>query len=53
MILCAYGAKGMDEIPETFDGETLTYGPNLPAAVCALFGAFTPTGKLPVDVGWN
>lgn len=49
-ILAAYGSQGMDKIPESFDGETPSYGLNLPAAVCSIFGGFTPTGTLPVNI---
>ena len=37
-LLLAYGCKGMDEIPTDFDGETPTFGLNLPAAVYTVFG---------------
>lgn len=49
-LLAAYNCKGMNVTPTVFQDETTAYGPNLPAAVCAVFGAFTPSAKLPVDV---
>ena len=48
--MAAYCAKGMNTVPTEYNGETPTYGPNLPAAVSAVFGAFVPSGKLPVDI---
>ena len=49
-LLAAYCAKGMAEMPAEFDGETKTFGPNLPAAVESLFGAFVPSATLPVNI---
>ena len=49
-LLASYCAKGMEEMPLDFDGETKTFGPNLAAAVCAVFGSFAPSGTLPVDI---
>ena len=34
--------------PET--GEGSAWAPNLPAAICATFGAATPAGQLPVNL---
>ena len=48
-ILCAYLSKGMDQIPE-FDGNTLTYGPNIPASIYMLFNNELPKGTLPVNI---
>ena len=45
-ILVSYGSSPMNELPEGRD----TYMTNLPAAICAVFGEFKPTGKLPVDI---
>lgn len=49
-ILLAYSAKGMDEAPTRFTGETKGYGPNLPVAIGAVFGEYIPGGKLPVNI---
>ena len=49
-LLAAYCGKGMEEMPLRFDGETKTYGPNLPVAVCGVFGSYIPSGTLPVDI---
>ena len=49
-ILVAYNAKGMDEAPTRFTGETKAYGPNLPVAIGAVFGEYVPSAKLPVNI---
>lgn len=49
-LLAAYCGKGMDKMPLRFDGETTTYGPNLPVAICGVFGSYIPSGTLPVDI---
>lgn len=49
-LLAVYGYKGMSTAPTTYDGETPTYGPNLPAAVYSVFGGCSPTGTLPVNI---
>lgn len=49
-LLAAYCANGMPTAPTAFNGETPTYGPNLPAAIYGAFGGFIPSGKLPVDI---
>lgn len=49
-LLAAYCAKGMDKTPAAFNGETATYGPNLPVAVCGVFGSYIPSGTLPVEI---
>ncbi len=49
-ILLSYGYKTVTEIPEDQAGEEPDYGPNLPAAVRAAFGAFIPSGSVPVDI---
>ena len=49
-LLAAYSCKGMNTIPTEYRGETASYGPNLPVAVTAVFGAFTPSAKLPVNI---
>ena len=48
-ILCCYGARGMNEIPD-FSGPVAEYGPNLPAAIYAIFGSVSPQGNLPVNI---
>ena len=45
-ILLTYGSTWMLETPD----ENTSFSPNLPAAICAVFGEFTPKGKLPVDL---
>lgn len=49
-LLAAYNAKAMSVIPTEYNGETVTYGPNVPVAVCMAFGEGEPTGVLPVDI---
>lgn len=49
-LVLAYGAKDMKTVPEKFDGETKTFGINIPAAVCVMFGETKPQGKCPVDI---
>lgn len=49
-LLLTYGADGMSEIPNEFNGEVKTYGPNIPASICIAFGEAEPTGNLPVDI---
>lgn len=49
-LLAAYSAVGMDVMPTAYNGETKTYGPNLPAAVYVAFGGAEAGGKLPVDI---
>lgn len=49
-ILIAYNAKGMDELPTRFNGETKTYGPNLPVAIGAIFGEYVPSATLPINI---
>lgn len=49
-VLAGYGSMRMPVIPEEYNGELATYGPNYPAAVMTVFGANEPTGKLPVNV---
>ena len=50
VLLCAYCAQDMPEIPTDYSGETRAYGVNYPAALITVFGGSTPTGKLPVDI---
>ena len=45
-VLASYGAVAMTAIPE---GKA-TYSVNLPAAICGIFGEYTFTGKLPVNI---
>ena len=49
-ILVAYGYKTLTEIPQDQETESPDYGPNLPAAICAAFGCFVPSGSLPVEI---
>lgn len=49
-ILVSYGYKSLTEIPKDKAGEEPDYGPNLPAAIGAAFGAFIPSGSLPVEI---
>lgn len=49
-IVCCYLAKGMEELPDDYSKESKQYGPNIPAAIGAVFGGFTPTGSLPVNI---
>ncbi len=49
-ILCCYNARGMSEIPGDITGETPQYGPNIPAAIHAVFGGSDITGRLPVSI---
>ena len=49
-IILGYSAKETGKIPESFNGETLTWGPNYPAVIMDIFGGGTPEGKLPVDI---
>ncbi len=49
-LIAAYSSKKMPVIPEEYNGELSAYGPNYPAAVMMIFGAFEPSGKLPVDI---
>lgn len=53
-ILLSYGYQKMPEIPAAFEEDEWEkvpgYGVNLPSAICAAFGEFTPTGTLPVDI---
>lgn len=46
-ILLAYGSGAMRTVPPA-DGAGSAYAPNLPAALCAAFGAVEATGTLPV-----
>ncbi len=49
-LLAAYSAKGMSVLPSEYNGETTSYGPNLPVAVYTAFGGCIPNGKLPVNI---
>ena len=48
--LCAYNGNDMPVLPTAYDGDTVTYGVNYPAALITVFGGNTPVGKLPVDI---
>ncbi len=49
-ILCCYNARGMLEFPGDYSGGTKQYGPNIPAAIYAMFGGADITGRLPVNI---
>lgn len=49
-LLAAYNAKGMNVMPVEYNGETASYGPNLPVAVYVAFGGCLPSGKLPINI---
>ena len=48
-ILLSYGSGAMKTIPPE-SGEGSAWVPDLPAAICAAFGAVLPRGKLPVSL---
>ncbi len=49
-LLCTYGNRAIPVFPIEYDGETRTFGANIPAAVIKLFDGTPFTGTLPVDV---
>ena len=49
-IVLAYGSKTMPTVPTEFNGETASFGINIPASVIALFGGENPMGRCPVDI---
>ena len=48
-LLLTYGSSAMRAVPAD-SGASSAYVPNLPAALCACFGAIEPQGVLPVDL---
>ena len=48
-ILLTYFCSYMTTVPNRV-GEGSAWAPNLPAAICAVFGGAEPTGKLPVNI---
>lgn len=48
-ILLAYGSSVMRGVPNA-SGAGSAWAPNLPAAICAAFGAAEPAGVLPVNI---
>ena len=48
-ILLTYCSSAMRSVPNAA-GEGSTWAPNLPAGICAAFGAVTPGGSLPIDL---
>ncbi len=48
-VLLTYGSSAMRAVPAPA-GEGSAYAPNLPAALCACFGAGGAGGQLPVDI---
>jgi len=49
-ILLSYGSGPMRAMPTSDSGEGSAWVPDLPAAICAAFGAVQPKGKLPVSL---
>ncbi len=49
-VFIAYNAQGMSKKDAESGVLTAKYGPNLPAAIDAMFGAFEPKGVLPVTI---
>ena len=49
-LVACYNPIGMNTVPTAYEGETPTYGPNIPAAMYAVFGGCDITGKLPVSI---
>lgn len=45
-ILISFGSRPMRELP----GEKDSVSPNIPCAVCGIFGEYEFTGKLPIDI---
>ena len=50
IILCVYGDRTVPALPIEYNGETKTYGMNIPAAVIKLFSGEEFTATLPVDI---
>ena len=48
--LLSFGCVGMSDADAASGVITGKYGPNLPALLRAVFGAFRPTGKIPVNI---
>ena len=49
-ILLTYGSSAMKTAPTAESGEGSAWVPDLPAGICAAFGAVEPTGQLPVNL---
>lgn len=49
-IMISYGYKLLSQVPDNLNGKNPDYGPNIPAAICAAYGGFVPSGYLPVDI---
>jgi hypothetical protein len=49
--ILSFGCGGMSESDVASGVITGKYGPNLPALLRAILGAFRPTGKSPVAIG--
>jgi len=49
-ILLSYGSSPMKTMPTAQSGEGSAWVPDLPAAICAAFGAVQPRGNLPVNL---
>ncbi len=49
-VLLSYGCVGMSDADAETGIITGKYGPNIPALLCAVFGSFSPTGKIPVNI---
>ncbi len=48
--LLSFGCVGMSDADAASGVITEKYGPNLPALLRAVFGAFSPSGKIPVNI---
>ena len=49
-ILLTYGSSKMATAPTAESGDGSAWVPDLPAGICAAFGAVEPAGQLPVDL---
>ncbi|MBQ9003397.1 MAG: hypothetical protein IJ087_16230, partial [Eggerthellaceae bacterium] len=49
-IMCSYMAAGLDDDPTDAAGNLVAYNANVVAALVSMFGAFAPTGTLPVSI---
>ncbi len=49
-VLLSYGCVGMSDADAETGIITGKYGPNIPALLCAVFGSFSPTGTIPVNM---
>ncbi|MBQ6907687.1 MAG: beta-hexosaminidase, partial [Clostridia bacterium] len=49
-VLCVYGDRALAGLPIIYDGETVTFGANIPAAIFKLFSSEKFKATLPVDI---